>query len=227
MPLLHKKNCRPQRLRSKHFIYDFVEDTNVRKREPIQLILTKYVAALGNIGTQVSMPPNKAYKKFLLPRLADYATPENIEKYTKLALNEEYIAPFSSISVEKTMKYLSRKRLIVLMSRDISWTLEKWHIRTNFRKLGIVLPEDAITMPEKTISGPNLELEGKEFYVTVTINQREQVKVTCCLNHWNPSKIAEIHTEELLELPSEPIFPEDKPVLDSLSGKKNENNKTE
>ncbi|XP_018364538.1 PREDICTED: 39S ribosomal protein L9, mitochondrial [Trachymyrmex cornetzi] len=213
---LHKKNSKPHRLRTRHFIYDLVEDTNVKKKEPLDLILTQYVAGFGNVGTRVSLHPTTAYSKLLLPKLADYATPENIEKYTKLAVDQEGDKPFSSSSVEKTMKYLSRKRISIVMSKDVPWTLEKWHIKANFRKAGIYLPEDSITMPVKPISGPNLDLQGKEFYVTITINNREQVKVRCNLHHWTPESSSQIYVSEFWKLPADPIFPEDKPILDSL-----------
>ncbi|KAL0120608.1 hypothetical protein PUN28_008352 [Cardiocondyla obscurior] len=210
---LHKKNGGPKPLKHKHYIYDLIEDTNVKKKEPLDLILTQYVAELGNVGTRISMHPFKAYTQLLLPKLADYATPENIEKYTKLAVDEKDDMPFSSASVEKTMKELSHMRISILMSKDIPWTLEKWHVKANFRKSGIYISEDAITIPERPISGPNLDLEGKEFYVTLTINNREQVKVRCCLHHWMA-----LHTQDFenANQPSEPIFLEDKPILDSL-----------
>ncbi|XP_011067305.1 PREDICTED: 39S ribosomal protein L9, mitochondrial [Acromyrmex echinatior] len=212
---LYKKNCKPHRLKTRHFIYDLVEDTNVRKKELLDLILTQYVAGLGNMGTRVSLHPAIAYPKLLLPKLADYATPENIKKYTKL-MTDQNDDKFSSSLVEKTMKYLSRKRISIVMSKDVPWTLEKWHIKANFRKAGIYLSEDTITMPEKPISGPNLDLQGKEFYVTITINNREQVKVRCCLHHWTPESSSQLYVSEFWKLPTDPIFPEDKPILDSL-----------
>ncbi|EFN84758.1 39S ribosomal protein L9, mitochondrial [Harpegnathos saltator] len=160
------------------------------------------------------MPPYKAYYKLLLPRFADYATPENIMKYTKLAEDLGDQTPFSSAIVESTIKYLSDMRLMVDMSKGIPWTLEKWHIKVNFLKAGIHAPENTITIPEKPISGPNPDIEGKEFYVTLTINNREQVKVRCRLNHRSPNM--QMEDIELLNTPGEPIFPEDKPILDSL-----------
>lgn len=208
---LHKKNCKPHFFKKRHYIYDLVEDTNVKKKVPVNLILTQYVKGLGNAGTLVTTTPGKAYNELLLPQLAVYATPENIEKYTKLARDMQDQTPFSSATVENIMKYLSEMRLTVELSKDIPWTLEKWHIKASFRKNGINAPEDTITIPERTISGPNPDIEGKEFYVTLTINNREQVKVRCCLRHW--SLIAQ---KEDWDTPSEPIFPEDKEVLDSL-----------
>lgn len=56
------------------------------------------------------------------------------------------------------------------MNKDHPWTLKPVHIKTSFRKCGYIVPEHTITMPEKEIKGPNLDLENKEFYVTVTVN---------------------------------------------------------
>lgn len=223
---LYPKKGKAHRMRSRHFIYDLVEDKNMRRKELLDLILTQYVAGLGNAGTRVSLHPNIAYPKLLLPKLADYATPENIEKYTKVAEDQQDETPFSSATVEKTIKILSTKRISIIMSKEVPWTLEKWHVRASFRKVSIIVPEDTITMPEKPISGPNLDIEGKEFYITLTINNREQVKVRCCIHHWASELAGRIFVDDFWKLPAEPIFPEDKPILDSLppcySEKKNE-----
>lgn len=211
---LYKKNSKPHRFKTRHFIYDLVEDANIRRKKPLDLILTQYVSGLGNAGTRIKMHPNQAYAELLLPKLAEYATPENIEKYSKLLDQQD--APFSSSTVEQTMKYLSQKRITMIMSQDVPWTLEKWHVRVSFRKAGILVPEDNITLPEKPISGPNMDIEGKEFYITLTINNCEQVKVRCNIHHWTPDKSKQVYVEEFYKLPNEPMFPEDKPILDSL-----------
>lgn len=220
---LHKKKGRPHFLKPKHFIYDLLEDTNVKKKEFLDLILTQYVAGLGNPGTRISMHPNKAYRLLLLPKLADYATPENIEKYTKLAIDQQDKTSFSSASAEKTIKYLSKNLVKIEISKNVPWTLEKWHIRVNLRRVGIYVPEEAITMPEKSISGPNLDIEKKQFYITLTINNREQVKMRCIVCHWPTDMAGQTYVEEFWKLPPEPIFPEDKPILDSLYSKETEN----
>lgn len=56
------------------------------------------------------------------------------------------------------------------MNMEEPWTLKPWHIRVSFRKCGYIVPEYAITIPETPISGPNMDLEGKEFFVTVTVS---------------------------------------------------------
>ena len=57
----------------------------------------------------------------------------------------------------------------MLISQETPWTIEKWHVRSSFRRGGFWVPDDAITMPEREISGPNMELEKKVFLVTVTV----------------------------------------------------------
>ncbi|KAG7202656.1 hypothetical protein KM043_009831 [Ampulex compressa] len=103
------------------------------------------------------------------------------------------------------------------MALHVPWTLEKWHIRVAFRKIGVHVPEEAITMPTKTISGPNLDLQEKQFYVTVTINNVEEVKVKCRIHHWTDKPEEKLRMDEnIWDLPINPIFPEDRAILESL-----------
>lgn len=60
--------------------------------------------------------------------------------------------------------------LNISMNKENPWTLEPWHVSSAFRKAGVCVPQSAITMPEHTINGPDMALEGKEFYVTVTVS---------------------------------------------------------
>ena len=61
--------------------------------------------------------------------------------------------------------------LNVLLSQENEWTIEKYHIRSAFRRTGFWVPDHAIKMGERTISGPNIkELEKKIFLVNVTVN---------------------------------------------------------
>lgn len=59
--------------------------------------------------------------------------------------------------------------LAVVMNKENPWTLKPWHVRASFRKSGCWIPEGAIELPEKPITGPNMDLEAKEFFVTVTV----------------------------------------------------------
>ncbi|XP_078051589.1 mitochondrial ribosomal protein L9 [Augochlora pura] len=215
--LLHKKNQKPHLLKTKHFIYDLVEDTNCRKQPAIDVILIDNINGVGLKGQRISVPSNKAYNNLLLPKLAVYATPENIEKYLITSVNIEDINTHSSELVERTLNLLSQFYLQIRMSRHVPWTIEKWHVRASFRRAGIIVPEDTITMPEKKICGPDLSIENKEFYITVKINNKEEVKVRCKVFHWSndPKEETSLNSNEWI-LSNEAIFPEDQPVLDSL-----------
>lgn len=60
-----------------------IEDTNNKKKPNIDVILTSYVEGIGRKGEVVNVKPKYAYEKLLLPGLAVYNTPANVEKYSK------------------------------------------------------------------------------------------------------------------------------------------------
>ncbi|CAK9814046.1 39S ribosomal protein L9, mitochondrial [Anthophora quadrimaculata] len=217
-PGLHKKYERTTRLTHKHFIYELVEDTNTKKQKMIDVILLKTIEEYGEKGQMIKVPSIKGYETLILPKLATYASPENIKKYfIEDAFINKDIDEHSSRFVERTMTILSHCYLRIRMSLDVPWTIEKWHIRTSFRRVGIIVPEDAITLPKRTISGPDMSIENKEFYVTVKINNCEEVKVRCKIHHYtsDPKRMI-IYDKPIYQLSNIAIFPEDQPILDSL-----------
>lgn len=181
---LHKKGGRPTKLRGRHFVYDLVQDTNIVKKPDLQVILKEFVPGVGNVGDIVTKRPMQAYKELLLPGLAVYATPENLLKYKVDEEKPKIDDLFSSPYVQRTMRLLQKHVLAITMSKTEPWTLEPWHVKASFRKSGFHVPESAIEMPPVKISGPDLTLQEKEFYVTVTINNKERVNVRCRIHHW-------------------------------------------
>ncbi|XP_066245761.1 large ribosomal subunit protein bL9m isoform X1 [Euwallacea similis] len=216
---LHKKNLSPKKLRNRFYIYDLVKDTNTESPKPIDVILTTFVDGLGNIGEKVSVKPDYAYNRLLLPGLAVYATPENLEKYKHFSADLEKIQ-YSSPNALIVTNILSRVVLSVVMNKEHPWTIKPWHIKVSFRKCCYIVPEEAITLPEKLITGPDMNLENKEFFVTVTINKTEKVNVRCKLHHWS-TEIAERipHIHNFWEDEVEPIYPEFADVLKELPKK--------
>ncbi|CAK1550544.1 unnamed protein product [Leptosia nina] len=215
-PPLHKKGGKVSKLKSKHFVYDLVEDSNLAKKPDLKVVLNQFVDGVGNTGDILSLRPNIAYKEFLLPGLAVYATPENMQKYkpeeNKIKETTEYSSPY----VQRTMGCLSRIVLQITMSKTTPWKLEPWHIRTSFRKAGFVVPEDAITMPSKEITGPDLSLQEKEFYITVKINNKEEVNVRCRIHHWATGLERLPWDEFHWKKPLEPLFPEQAEILEKI-----------
>lgn len=187
------------------------------KKRFIDVILTTNVSNYGLLGEKVSVTIFQAYSKLLLPGLAVYATPENIEKYKEIIrLQTTDGKEYSSKFVQQTIHSLSTLCLPVTMSKDNPWTLEPWHIKTSFRLVGFHVPEKAITLPIKAISGPDFDKENKEFYVTVTINSVNMVNVRCRLLHLHLSNDLEKSDNLYLNNSVDPIFEEDRSVLSSL-----------
>lgn len=85
-------------MRGRHFNYDLIVDTNVVKKPNMEVILKTYVEGIGRKGEVVSVSPQVAYNKLLLPELATYVTPAAIEKYTKEAADEVEDQPSSQFS---------------------------------------------------------------------------------------------------------------------------------
>lgn len=217
-PSLRKKYQTYTKLKHKHYIYELVEDTNTRPQKYIDVVMLETVKNVGDKGQKVSMKSQRVYETLILPKLAVYATPENLEKYliedaeARKALNE-----YSSQFVERTITLLSQHYLHLTMSMDVPWTIERWHVRACFRKFGFIVPENAITMPSKPISGPDLSIESKEFYVVVKINNHEEVKVRCKIFHQTSDPERKIKYDvPLYTLPNIAVFPEDQEIINSL-----------
>ncbi|XP_066994033.2 large ribosomal subunit protein bL9m [Anabrus simplex] len=207
-PALHKKGQAPKKLKARHFVYDLVEDTNSRKKENLELVLTDYVQGLGERGDKVSVRPNYGYHKLLLPGLAVYASPENIAKYGSEEERSKKPSRHSSHTAERTVNVLSRNILAVVMNKETPWKIEPWHIRASFRKAGFYVPEEAIELPQEPIEGPDLDLEMKEFTVTVTINNHETAKVRCRIHHWSTNLADRLpFVEDHWKIPADPLFP--------------------
>lgn len=214
---LHKKTGLAYGYKHPHrkFIYEVVQSPYDKELSPLDIILIDYVEGIGNKGDRMTLKHSLAYNKLLLPGLAVYASPENIAKYENFKTDDK--VKFSSPFVERTMNILSTLVVLVNVNNETPWTLEKWHVRAALRQNGVQCTDDDFTMPEKTISGPNMDIDNKEFYITVTINNEEQVKVRCRIHHVHKTPLLSSPTDEhYFTYATEPIFPEDQTILDSM-----------
>lgn len=79
-----------------------------------------------------------------------------------------------------------RNRVVaVVMNKDVPWTLEPWHVRVSLRKMGVYIREQDIKMPAVKISGPNLDIQNKEFEVEIKVSDQEKATVKCRIHHWS------------------------------------------
>jgi len=206
----------PHPQKHEHTIYDMVVNTNAIKKPNIDVLLTTFVEDLGKAGQIVSLYPTYAYTHFLLPGLAVYPTPENIKKIR--LLSEAELDKYSSVTAYKTMKMLKKVTLSVFMNMNEPWTIEPWNIKVALRKQGIQITDDhCIQIPEKPISGPDLQLEGKDFVSTVVINNLERADVRCRLRHFTSRYSDQIVLSPDHDCtPAEAIFPDQEELLKSI-----------
>lgn len=205
-PPLHKINQKPKKLRGRHHIYELIEDTTTSKHAEIEVVLKTFVEGVGGKGDVISIKPNVAYNKLLLPGLAVYKTEENVSKYAKKE-NEKVDLEHSSRFAQRTVNMLERLNLSVVMNKDHPWVIEPWHIKASLRKAGYICQEECITIPKEPIEGPDLKKESKEFYCIVTINNSEKARVKCRIHHWSTDPSERLpYVFEYWKIPSEPLI---------------------
>ncbi|XP_053678496.1 39S ribosomal protein L9, mitochondrial [Anopheles nili] len=205
-PNLYKKNQKPGKLRGRHYVYDLIEDTTVIKKPNLEVVLTTFVEGIGSKGEVVSLKPNIAYNKLLLPGLAVYKTPENVAKYA-MEKDEKEAEVHSSAYAQRTVNKLQSMVLAVVMNKDHPWVIEPWHIKVSLRKAGYYVPESAITLPKTPITGPDLLKQNKEFVCTVTINNLEKASVRCRIHHWSTIPSERLpYVVDHWKMDAEPLF---------------------
>ncbi|XP_039282361.1 39S ribosomal protein L9, mitochondrial isoform X2 [Nilaparvata lugens] len=202
-----------------HQVYEVEARTDNQKEGHIEVVLKQFVQGLGNKGEVVSVKRSVAYNDLLMPGIAMYATEDEKQKavlYRETRKTDE--EDYSSVFVTRTVAILSKAVYGITMNLENKWVLEPWHVRSALRRCGThILDESCIEMPKTKIEGPDMNLEGKEFFVTITINNKEKVKTRLRIHHWS--------TDICDRLPQQPyhwtkraeaLFPEQKEELDAL-----------
>ncbi|XP_071943347.1 large ribosomal subunit protein bL9m-like isoform X2 [Antedon mediterranea] len=170
LPQLGKKF--PRKMKRRHKVYYVTENENLKPQGDLQLILLQDVPKIGVKGEIVNVTKQVGRNKLLPFQLATYASPENIKHMadTQIASGMD---PKLTASARKTIKYLQLQTLTVEMRRDQDWTLKREHVLHAFKKkLSVMVPDYALTMPEKEIVN-----EFGKFEVKVTINGIQTVPV--------------------------------------------------
>lgn len=182
-------NARWPHMTYENYVYDALRDYEAEPEQPLKVVLVETVDGIGVKGEVVSVDRDYARKELLLPRLAVYATEENIEKYSVSAEDLARLdrTALSSKYVSYTMAFVKSRVFFMFLSPHNSWTVSPWHVRLALRQGGLSLsPDTAIQMPEEEISGPQKDggMWGKEFFVTVPVNKREQLRPRFRLLPW-------------------------------------------
>lgn len=103
---------------------------------------------------------------------------------------------------------LQLKKFAIVMNKDQPWVLEPWHIRVSLRKAGFhILNDSSIELPNEKITGPDLNKQNKEFFVTVTVNNIEKANVRCVIHHWSTDPVERLpYVFEHYKQDNEPLF---------------------
>ena len=124
----------------------------------------------------VTLPAEQVHKELLLPGLAVYASPENLEKYSEIVIPENSIQ-YSSDTAQKQLPLVSKLVVPIVMCGDASerWLIEPWHIRIALRKYaGFYLSnDDCVKMPsEKVIQGPNSRYSSHVSFIRIRVHRQ-------------------------------------------------------
>ena len=164
----------------KYMVYEIEE--KFQPPQTVKVILLRNVDDYGVKGQIISFPDLEVHRDLLLLGYAVYHNKQNLEKYSDIIIPEETKMNSSESARLLAMKW-SKRVLDICMNMDNSWTIEKWHIKIALRKHRTWTSEENIEIPGGEISGPNLDLENKEFIAILSINNFEKVKIRCRIHH--------------------------------------------
>ncbi|XP_043073989.1 39S ribosomal protein L9, mitochondrial [Puntigrus tetrazona] len=171
------KEGKPPRLHPRrHRIYRLVEDTKHQPQDKMELILTQTVPKLGGRGDTVFVKKTVGRNKLLPQGLAVYPSPENKDMFAEEIRLLREGRPEDRVQTrtgQLTVKFLKKARLEVPIHTSIQYSLTKEIVCRQFlRRLGVVVPTHALTLPEEPITGPG------EYWCDVTVNGVDTARVS-------------------------------------------------
>ncbi|KAK6635111.1 hypothetical protein RUM44_000360 [Polyplax serrata] len=203
----------PKMLDKPSYFYEIIENTDRTEKPPIEMVLLKDVPGVGMIGETIKVDWYAAYNEFLLPKLAVYSDSPEADTIRR----KEGEVVFSSKYCKIVQNHLLEKALQVYVNGKTNWTLQNWHIKLALRMEGIIVNDSCIILPRQEISGPNFELENKDFIVRVKMNNTEIFPVRCRLYHWKTSEMnPNVVNKSVLETESTALFPEEQEEVNFL-----------
>ncbi|KAL0270265.1 UNVERIFIED_CONTAM: hypothetical protein PYX00_007732 [Menopon gallinae] len=202
-----------RKLKKKHYYYLLEEHTHAKKQPNIEMVLVKNVENVGNIGDIVKIPQLKAYEYFILTGAAVFATPENVKKFG--VLKKEDSIP---IHIQQILKKLSKTHVPVIMHKENPWTLERWHVRVALRNINVMCTDECIELPKEQISGPNMDINEKDFLIYLTMNDKYRTPMRCRLFQISPNEVNVnlAYNPKFYMEPINAIFPEEQKLLEEV-----------
>ncbi|XP_030596291.1 large ribosomal subunit protein bL9m [Archocentrus centrarchus] len=176
---LSKVGSPPRLHPRRHRIYKLVEDTKHAPKEKMELILTETVPKLGGRGDTVFVRKSVGRNKLLAQGLAVYPSPENKQLFAEeLRLLREG-KPEERIQTrtgQLTVELLKCSKLKINKMPPEEFQLNKEVVCRQFaKKLGIVVPPHALSLPFEPIKDPG------DYWCDVTVNGLDTVRIPMSL----------------------------------------------
>ncbi|KAM9494094.1 large ribosomal subunit protein bL9m [Clarias gariepinus] len=174
---LSKEGSPPRLYTRRHKVYRLVEDTKHNKQEKIELLLTQTVPKLGGRGDTVFVKKSVGRNKLLAQGLAVYPSPDNKEMFMeerRLLREGKKEDRIQTRTGQLTVELLKKSSLEVELrpAAQQHFLLTKEIVCRHFlRKLGMVVPPHALTLPDESIT------QFGDFWCDVTVNGVDTVRV--------------------------------------------------
>ncbi|XP_017310438.1 39S ribosomal protein L9, mitochondrial [Ictalurus punctatus] len=174
---LSKEGSPPRLYSRRHRVYRFVEDTKHNMKDKMELLLTQTVPKLGGRGDTVFVKKSVGRNKLLAEGLAVYPSPENKEMFTeerRLLREGKKEDRIQTRTGQLTVEFLKKAAVEVGIPPDAQqqFLLTEEIVCRNFlRKLGVVVPPHALTLPDEPIT------RFGDFWCEVTVNGLDTVRV--------------------------------------------------
>ncbi|VDN98249.1 unnamed protein product, partial [Rodentolepis nana] len=140
----------------------YIEGEKEKEDPIIEVLLSGSVPGLGAKGNLVKIHRNRFWNNLYLRKLAELPTPERIRE-----LQSEDSSVLFGHSYEVQQRLLNMT-LYIPMNPNTDWTLSPKHVMVAFRRVGVVVPEENITLPDKPVTSSTLE----EFSINVNIENK-------------------------------------------------------
>ncbi|XP_047663787.1 39S ribosomal protein L9, mitochondrial [Tachysurus fulvidraco] len=174
---LSKEGSPPRLHPRRHRVYRLVEDTKNSRKDKMELLLTQTVPKLGGRGDTVFVKKSVGRNKLLAEGLAVYPSAENREMFAeeRRVLREgKKEDRIQTRTGQLTVEFLKNSRLDVGIqpAAQQSFILTKENVCRQFlRKLGVVVPPHALTLPDEPIA------RFGHFWCDITVNGLDTVRV--------------------------------------------------
>ncbi|KAL4225884.1 54S ribosomal protein L9 [Mactra antiquata] len=187
-------------VKKKNYVYKKINSIPGEYQTTMKCILTTEVEDIGLKGTVVEVP-KRLFRNVLYPRGdAVYASPENIKLYEGFKQDSEEAG--IDYEVKQLMRSMSGYHLRIFMNPEEKWTLNVEHVRIAFRKLGTMISEDNIVMPDEPVS------TFGDFIFKVQMNNRIAAQVRATVYPLGTDNIPDSTIEYPPVWGNEPIDPD-------------------